>query len=147
MWYSLFRIDCLGVRIEGVTWGIDVGLQGGRSGEKYKFARKRSMEGECQWFGEDLPEEGPGPWGGVSRMSEFRREWGALKVEFPRWTQGCQELKVPPFCSYALEAELSTLQKGSRPRPRSGSRTKPSIRYRPRSGSTKGCRKPPRDPQ
>ncbi|XP_021074376.1 coiled-coil domain-containing protein 194 [Mus pahari] len=48
---------------------------------------------------------------------------------------------------YALEAELRTLRKESHPRPRSGSRTKPSIRYRPRSGSTKGCRRPPRDPQ
>ncbi|XP_052017818.1 coiled-coil domain-containing protein 194 [Apodemus sylvaticus] len=48
---------------------------------------------------------------------------------------------------YALEAELNTLRKGSHPRPRSGSRTKPSTRYRPRSGITKGCRRPPRDPQ
>ncbi|XP_041531024.1 coiled-coil domain-containing protein 194 [Microtus oregoni] len=48
---------------------------------------------------------------------------------------------------FALEAELADLRRGSRPRPRSGPRSKPSIRSRPRSGSTKSCRRPPRDPQ
>ncbi|CAH6779772.1 coiled-coil domain-containing protein 194 [Phodopus roborovskii] len=48
---------------------------------------------------------------------------------------------------YALEAELGNLQRVSRPRPRSGSRSKPSIHSRPRSGPTKSCRRPPRDPQ
>uniref|UniRef100_A0A8C2M1Z3 Coiled-coil domain containing 194 n=1 Tax=Cricetulus griseus TaxID=10029 RepID=A0A8C2M1Z3_CRIGR len=47
----------------------------------------------------------------------------------------------------ALETDLGNLQRLSRPRPRSGSRSKPSIRSRPRSGPTKGCRRPPRDPQ
>lgn len=46
------------------------------------------MEGECQWFGEDLPRgETRVPGEGVSRMSEFGREWGVLKVEFSRRTQ------------------------------------------------------------
>ncbi|XP_055474678.1 coiled-coil domain-containing protein 194 [Psammomys obesus] len=48
---------------------------------------------------------------------------------------------------YALEAELGTLRRESRPRLRSGSRSKPSIRSRLKSGPTKGCRRPPRDPQ
>ncbi|KAL6039919.1 hypothetical protein STEG23_004336 [Scotinomys teguina] len=49
--------------------------------------------------------------------------------------------------NYALEAELRNLRRGPRPRSRSGSRSKPSIRSHPRSGPTKGCRRPPRDPQ
>lgn len=101
------------------------------------------MDGECQWFGEDPPEEGGSPWGGVSRVSAFGREGGPPD----RHGAGVSGLRAPPFCSYALEAELNTLRKGSHPRPRSGSKTKPSTRYRPRSGITKGCRRPPRDPQ
>ncbi|XP_051025727.1 coiled-coil domain-containing protein 194 [Acomys russatus] len=48
---------------------------------------------------------------------------------------------------YALEAELGALRRGSRPRLRSGPKSKPSVRSRPRSGPTKGCRRPPRDLQ
>lgn len=105
------------------------------------------MEGECQWFGEDLPGEGTESLG--RSLQDVWKDMGSPKGVIPQMdtVTGCQELIVPPFCSYALEAELGKLRKESRPRPRSGSRTKPSIRYRPTSGSTKGCRRPSRDPQ
>lgn len=56
-------VGCLGVRIEGVTWGIDVGLQGGRSGEKIQVCKEKEYGRRMSVVWRGSPRRGTGTLG------------------------------------------------------------------------------------
>ncbi|XP_029415223.1 coiled-coil domain-containing protein 194 [Nannospalax galili] len=78
------------------------------------------------------------------QLEEAQQRARAAEAEHETCT--AREVKLRELI-YSLEAELGPLRRGSHPRRRSGSRSKPSIRSRQRAGATKGCQRPPRDPQ